>query len=157
MKILINGYNSKTGGGKSILNNYLKLLSETGGPHQYVVIVPDVDFYKTYECSFIQIVGVSNKFISPLLLPITYNILIPKYAKGRDINVIFNLADIPIKSNIKQLFLFDWAYAVYPESIAWKRMNKKDLLMKQLYFPKAIFYLKKNKKTIKNMIIFTFV
>tara|TARA_A100001015_G_scaffold1799_1_gene2396 strand:- start:1405 stop:2526 length:1122 start_codon:yes stop_codon:yes gene_type:complete len=144
MKILINGFSAKTGGGKSILNNYLKLLSKKGGDHQYIVIVPYVEAYMKFESCFIEIVGFSNKYQSAFILPYTYNILIPKFVKSRKVDVIFNLADIPIKSNIKQIFLFDWAYAVYPDSLAWKRMNKRDLLKRRA----KMFFFKRNIKYI---------
>ena len=46
-------------------------------------------------------------------------------------NVILNFGDIIIPTNIPQIYLFDWAYAVYPESIVWKHMELKEYIIRK--------------------------
>jgi len=55
--ILINGINSKTGGGKSILINYLKLLKNQNENFYYFISPEDSEF-KKYETSYIKLIKI---------------------------------------------------------------------------------------------------
>ena len=48
--------------------------------------------------------------------------------------MIFNLADVIAPVSTRQVYLFDWPYATYPDSIAWKRMTRKEWLFKRFKF-----------------------
>ena len=121
--VFINGLNSKTGGGKNILVNYLILLNTSKLNNKYFVLTPDVTEYSQYSNTNITILGVSNILKNAFLLPFTYYYSIPKLISRLNIELIFNLADIPIPCRIQQIFLFDWPYAVYPKSIVWDKMD----------------------------------
>lgn len=130
--IFINGLKAKCGGGKSILNNYLSLLRNSKSPHRFFVLTPDKLEYEKYNCGFIQIVEVPNVFTGPLLFPLLYLMALPRLMRAHKIDLIFNLGDIPIPSNISQVYLFDWSYAVYPESVVWKKMDTKSFLIRRV-------------------------
>jgi glycosyltransferase involved in cell wall biosynthesis len=68
--------------------------------------------------------------------------------KNLDIDVIFNMSSFAIKTDIKQVFLFQWPYAVYPESSVWKMMDIKSYLIRKI----KLFMFKKNLKYINTMI-----
>ena len=78
------------------------------------------------------------------MLPFIYDLIIPKLIKRLKVDVILNFADIPIRTNISQIFLFDWAYAVYLKENFWLKMNIKDLLKRRM----KVFYFRKNIKYI---------
>jgi len=115
--ILVNGLQSKTGGGKSILNNYLTLLRNGNSPHRFFVLTPDKREYERYSCEFIRTVEIARAFRSNLLFPLMYLVALPRLMRAHKIDIIFNLGDIPIPSHIPQVYLFDWSYAVYPDNV----------------------------------------
>lgn len=155
-RILINGMNSKTGGGKSILNNFLSLLKEHKQNNHYVILVPSKSEYEQYQCSYIEIIEVPSIYKQNMLFPFTNRFILPKLIRDFQINVVLNLADVPIPTNVPQLFLFDWSYAVYPDSTVWKMMDFKSYLIRKskLYFFKKYLHYPKiiiaQTETMKN-------
>lgn len=147
-KILINGLNARTGGGKSILNNYLKILTERDTINKYFVLTPQREDYIKYQTNNIMIIDVKKKYKKTFFLPFTYAVILPKLIQKLEINSIFNLADIPIRTNEFQVFLFDWPYAVYPNSIVWSKMSFKDWLTRKM----KLFIFKKNLHFVNQMI-----
>ena len=134
--IFINGLKSKTGGGKSILNNYLSLLKDTKENNQYFVITPNRNEYEKYRCEHISIIDVNVFYKNNVLFPFVNHFLFPKLLNDLKIDLLFNMGDIVVPTRIPQLYLFDWAYAIYPESIAWERMDAISYLNRRikLYF-----------------------
>jgi glycosyltransferase involved in cell wall biosynthesis len=144
--IFINGLNAKAGGGKSILNNYLSLLAKTATNNFYYVLVPKKQEYLKYENNNIKVVEISKLFQSNLAYPFVYSYLLQKLIKKYKIEIVFNLADIPIKTYVKQVFLFDWAFASYPDSIVWDRMDFKSKIVRKsklFFFKKYLPYVSK--------------
>ncbi|MFA7272770.1 MAG: glycosyltransferase [Crocinitomicaceae bacterium] len=141
--ILINGLNAKTGGGKSILNNYLNCLHKNNCENLYLVLTPDKRDYLKYQNQFINIIDINKYFKKNVLLPITYGYLLNKLIVKYKITTIFNLADIPIATKEYQVLLFDWSYAVYPKSIVWKKMKFHDYFKRKFklhFFKKYLKY-----------------
>jgi len=129
---LINGLKSKTGGGKSILNNYLSLLKNSQSKHQFFVLTPNELDYLQYACDFIHIINVNKIYKWNIFFPLTYHYLMPKLLRDFNIDAIFNLGDIVIPTNIPQVYLFDWPYAVYPDSIVWNTMDARSFFERRI-------------------------
>ena len=142
--IFIHGLNSKNGGGKSILDNYLTLLKKSDLSDKYFILTPNKSEYLKYANNSIEIVDIDNLYKKLYMVYIRYEFILPKLVRFLNIDVIFNLSDIPIKAkNIKQVFLFDWSYAVYPESIVWKKMDSFSAFERKLklyFFKKYLPY-----------------
>lgn len=139
VRIFINGVNSKTGGGKSILNNYLSLLKQSHSNHHFYVLTPSKDEYLKYACEFIEIIDIPQWYKNNLLFPVLILFILPKLLKALKIDVVFNLGKIAIPTNIKQLYLFQWSYAVYPESIVWSKMSTLNYVTQKI----KLFFFKK--------------
>lgn len=129
--ILINGISAKTGGGKAILTNYLKLLNQNKLKHSYIIIAPSKSYAQKHKNNRIAFIVPPMLFRIQFIFPLTYLFYLPRIIKKYHADVVFNLADIPVPTKAKQIFLFDWAYAVYPESSIWKNMGFKDLLVRK--------------------------
>lgn len=130
--IFINGIAAKVGGGKSILNNYLALLVNSNPEgHSYFILCPDKMDYEKYETEYIHIMSVNPLLNTTLLLPFTYRFIVTKLINNFNIDIIFNLADVPIVTKVSQIFLFDWAYAIYPESVVWDMMDLKGKIIRK--------------------------
>ena len=150
--IFIHGLNSKSGGGKSILDNYLILLRKSDLKDRYFILEPNKNEYDKYENDCIEIVDIGNLYKKLYMVYFRYEFILPKLIKSLNIDVIFNLSDVPIKvNNVKQIFLFDWPYAVYPESIIWKKMDKFSAFERKL----KLFFFKKYLSFITTMVVQT--
>lgn len=126
--ILINGISAKSGGGKSILINFLKLLHESTGKGEFIVIVPAGSDYSVYSKEDIRIIPVKN---SNFFLFIFYFFTIKQIIRKYRVSLILNIADVIVPVSTNQIYLFDWPYATYPESVAWNRLTRKDWLFKK--------------------------
>ena len=67
MKILINGINAKSGGGKGILINYLKLLQNEKSDLYYFTSPNDEEF-KKFQASNIKLIKLNSIFKNQFLL-----------------------------------------------------------------------------------------
>lgn len=126
--VFINGLKSKTGGGKSIFSNYLTLLSNHQTRNKFFILTPDYNEYSKFSFNSVEIIDIPGVYKHNIFAPVLYSLIIPKLLQQYKIDLIFNLGDIIIPTSIPQLYLFDWAYAVYPDSIVWKRMDIKTLI-----------------------------
>jgi glycosyltransferase involved in cell wall biosynthesis len=139
--IFINGLNSKTGGGKSILSNLLTFLGKDKSKNNFIVLTPNKSEFQHYSNNFVKIVDINNIYKNNFLLPFVNCFLIPRLLKEHNADAILNLGDIVIPTSIRQVYLFDWAYAVYPDSIAWQKMDLKDYFTRKIklsFFKKYI-------------------
>ena len=125
--ILINGISAKAGGGKSILVNFLSLLQKAETNDKYIVVVPDAGF-SIYARENVLIVPFLNSGFS---LFRSYVSGVRKLIKKHNISLVFNLADIIVPVSTRQIYLFDWPYAIYPDSVAWSKMTRKELLFRK--------------------------
>ncbi len=105
-------------------------------------MTPDKNEYENYSCDFIEIIDINNLYKKNALFPFLYYFIIPRILRDNKIDLIFNLGDIVIPTTIPQLYLFDWPYAVYPDSVVWKRMDIKCFLSRKT----KLFIFKKNIK-----------
>lgn len=132
LNILINGLNLKVGGGKSILDNLLSTLQSEKIEHNYHVLTPNWRDYLRYECNKVSILRPPKWASKTYAFPFVFHRLIPLTIKEHCIDVIFNFGDIVVPVKTPQLYLFDWPYAVYPESIVWERMNFSQTVVKRI-------------------------
>ena len=55
-RVFINGVSAKSGGGRSILTNFLKVAREADDSYHYVVAVPDAEMYAAFASDRVEIV-----------------------------------------------------------------------------------------------------
>lgn len=130
-RIFVNGISAKSGGGASILTNYLALARRRGGSDHYFVVTPDAGKYSEYASDCVSIVDVKSIYKRSFMFPILHTMILPRLIRELDCDRILNLADIPIPTNVRQCFLFDWSYAIYPRTEAWRRMSLSDWLYRK--------------------------
>ena len=126
-RVLINGLSARSGGGQSVLRNLLAAFSAHNGAHHFVVLVPEdnVENYRDLEVPRIEIVPLARRFGFLSLVWQTL-VSIPRIMRDRKCDILLNLSDIPVRTGQRQIFLFDWSYAAFPDSPAWRRMSLKD-------------------------------
>lgn len=121
--ILVNGLKSKAGGGKVILDTYLRLLVESASSDHYFVLTPDRDSYRMLESDRITIIDVPRWAHSNLSALPLYRFVFPRLLKRHAIDAILNFGDIVIPTDVPQVYSFDWAFAVYPEHVRSNRLR----------------------------------
>jgi glycosyltransferase involved in cell wall biosynthesis len=131
-KVLINGVSAKSAGGQSILTNLLSSISNKSSNNYYIVIVPPNMNYEKFGNENIWIITYDDSRISFFRQAYFYFFFVKRIVKTYKVSLIFNTADIIIPVKTKQLFLFDWSYAVYPESSVWKKMGLLEFLHRKV-------------------------
>lgn len=149
MNIFIHAVNLKSGGGKANLDGIIKALAKQSVEEiKYFVLTPSKEKYLKYENKNLKIVETPPSFLI-LVFPIYYWFYLPSILNKYEINVVFNLGDIVIPTKIKQIYFFDWAYAVYDEDYIWNRMS---LLSKTIRKTK-VFLIDRNIKKYADTIL----
>lgn len=136
-RILVNGLKSKVGGGKAILDGYLRSLRESEPADEYFVLTPDAEAYRWCEAANIRLVDVPALFKRNIMTVGLYHLAMPRLLRRHRIEAILNFGDIVIPAAIPQLYNFDWAFAVYPEGSFWSRLKPSERL---LYNVKLFFF-----------------
>ncbi len=124
-KVFVNGISAKSGGGRSILTNFLKVARQMDDPYHYVVAVPDAESYAELAHDRIELLPMQQAS-KTMRVPIASAIMLPRAARAVGADLVFNLSDIPLCSSLPQVFLFDWPYAAFPDSSAWKLSTLKE-------------------------------
>lgn len=148
-KVFINAFNNHSGGGKSYLINFSRLLNQHKSIDSYYILVPPnikMEFEKNDNISIITLPSILSKMI---FLPLCYIFLIPMIVYFKKCSRVLNFSDIPIITKSKQIMLFDWPYGLYPDSKAWQMMNKKDLFRRKV----KLFILKKLIRFVDEFIV----
>jgi glycosyltransferase involved in cell wall biosynthesis len=117
--ILVNGISAKSGGGRSVLTNFLTVLSSRRLSHRFTVVVPDLATYSRFSAPGRTLVPMRWR-ASGALLPFTTELLLPRLFRELGCDAMLNFSDLPVPGIRHQVFLFDWPYAAYPDSVAWK-------------------------------------
>lgn len=137
-RVFVNGISAKSGGGRSILTNFLKVARSRDDAFSYVVAVPSMDGYADLANERVSLVPMgwqsSNKMV-----PLASAVTLPGLIKRSRCDLLFNLADIPVATRVPQVFLFDWPYAAFPQSRAWQLSTAKDRAVRhaKLFFFKS--------------------
>lgn len=123
--ILINGFSAKIGGGKAIFDDYLSFLSDASqnDPDDYFVITPNDALYRVWAGEKIHVLRIPRMYHKLIFLLLFYVHVIPKIVRVNRIDAVFNFGDIVLPVRVPQVYFFDWAYAVYPESVVWAKMS----------------------------------
>lgn len=127
--ILVNGLKSKVGGGKVILDTYLRLLGERAPADCYFILTPDRDAYRHIETNRIKVIDIPAWAHSNLATIPLYRLVLPRLLKRYQIDAILNFGDVIIPTDVPQVYNFDWAFAVYPDHLSWQRLGRAEKLL----------------------------
>lgn len=132
--IIINGLNSNSAGGKSVLTNFLYSLKHKPTNDNFIVLLTR----REYEAelgdlpSNIKLVFVSSLFITPGLIFFTYFFLFRFLEVKFNADKVLSFGDLVPICKCKLIYYFDWAYAVYPEHEIWNHMSFKSKLTRKV-------------------------
>lgn len=134
-KVFVNGISAKSGGGRSILTNFLKVARRADDPYRYLVAVPNHESYADLANDRVKLLPMPQAS-KTMRIPLTSAVTLPRVARSLSVDLVFNLSDIPLRSSLPQVFLFDWPYAAFPDSPAWKLSTRKERMVRhaKLFF-----------------------
>ena len=120
--IFIIGISNYYGGGKVILN----ALRESNASN--IILAPkEFRIYRDKRLIFLP-----NIFYRKEFLFFVYGLIIPLILRFKNVDIILNLGDIPVRTRKKQFMLFDWPYVAYPQKVRWKEMSLKDYTIRKI-------------------------
>lgn len=128
-RVFVNGISAKSGGGKSVLINFLKIAHDSEDSFRYLVAVPDLHSYAHLSSERIQFVAL-GALSGTSMIPLASAVLLPAIALRGACDVVLNFADVPMRTSLPQVFLFDWPYAAFPESPAWRLSTAGDRIVR---------------------------
>jgi glycosyltransferase involved in cell wall biosynthesis len=126
--IAINALNSNSGGGKSIRDSYLKLLNASHLSERYVVIAAkgaDLCFVTNPR---IEILEMPRFYSRAILAPFVYRFVLGRVVDRIGADVVVNLGNLIVHTSAKQIYLFQWPYALDVHEKVWASMKPIDWL-----------------------------
>ena len=129
--ILVNLMTWNTGGGIGSKQSYLKAFNSLKKNHNkfYIIISdPSEEVIAAYpNLHFVNNLTSPNSLLEKVFF---YENEVAVISKTLNIDLILNFGDIPARAPIKQLFYFDWPYAVYNNLSLWLRLKPKEIISK---------------------------
>lgn len=129
--VAINALNSNSGGGKSIRDSYLKLLNEQTLEERYVVLVAKGASLPLVTNPNIEVMELPTLYSRTIMAPIVYRFLLGRLIDRIGGGAVLNLGNLIIKTKAKQLFVFQWAYALDVHEKVWTGMTPAERLIRR--------------------------
>ena len=126
--VAINALNSNSGGGKSIRDSYLKLLNAEHLSERYVVIAAEGTDLGFVTNPHIEILEMPHVCSRAMLAPFIYRFVLGRVLDRIGSDVVLNLGDLIVHTRAKQIYLFDWPYALDVHPKVWACMKFLDRL-----------------------------
>lgn len=129
--IAINAINSTSGGGKSIRDSMLRLLNTKNlETHIAVLSPPDagLDFITNPQISIVEVPAWYSRTYAA---PVVYHVMIGRVLQRIGAQVVVNLGDLIIHTNSRQVYIFDWPYALEVLPKIWQEMKPYDKLIRK--------------------------
>ena len=115
----------------SILRNYMQLLDRSALVDRYSLLTADPEAFAWITNDRIDVVALPERYGRSMFSPLVHEFLLDRVLKRHRIDLVFNLGDLVVRTTIKQVYLFDWPYAIYPDSVVWQRMDRRDWIVRK--------------------------
>jgi glycosyltransferase involved in cell wall biosynthesis len=122
VKILVNAIACRVAGGRAVALNFLRSYRDGDFPHNLVVWAPGGCGYEELAGGRIEIRIAPAIANAAWARPWVDNILSRRLLEQERPDVLFAMGSIAYPTEMPQLVLFHWPYAVYPEDDVWTRM-----------------------------------
>ncbi len=129
--IVINALNSNSGGGRSIRDSYLSLLNRQCLDDRYIVITSDKKGLSFLDNPSIEIREMPGFLGRTIMAPLVYGFVLGRLIEKWGADAVLNLGDLIIKTAVKQLYIFDWSYALEVHPKVWAGMTLHDWIVRR--------------------------
>ena len=127
IKIVVNAVSLRSAGGRSVAINFLRAANQSSRDFLMEVFAPADSGYEDCASPRIRIHIVPDWINQNWLRPVTDEHWLTKRIDDLAPDVIFSMGNFSVPSSRKQVVLFMWPYATYPEGEIWDRMSWKDV------------------------------
>ncbi len=144
MNLLINMSNLRFGGGISVAKNLMANAIPLRKLDNFVLICPQGCGYESLSAQNVEIIYVPDSFHSSPLVKHQYNhYKFPALVKEKKIDKIVSLGNVAFPAEgVPQLLLIQNAWLLYPESVAWKKIDWKSWIVNKLMVKYIAHHLK---------------
>jgi glycosyltransferase involved in cell wall biosynthesis len=133
MNMLVNASALRVAGGLSVGLNFLRSLAEIDcREHSTHFLAPNGFGYERWQKQGLTVELVPSIANNPLYRLYFDNYWLPHAAKRAGATILFSMANIAAPIAMRQLLLFHWSYAVYPETPLWAQMHPRERLSRRL-------------------------
>lgn len=129
--IVINALNSNSGGGRSIRDGYLTLLNRQRLHDRYIVITSAPKGLSFLDNPRIQVKELPGVLGSTIMAPLVYGFVLGRLIENWGADTVLNLGDLIINTTVKQLYIFDWSYALEVHPEVWAGMTLRDWIVRR--------------------------
>lgn len=129
--VAINALNANSGGGRSIRDSYLKLLNERELRERYVVLAAkgaDLAFVTNPNIAVMELPGAYSRTV---MAPFVYRFVLGRLLDRIGADAVLNLGNLVIRTAARQLYVFQWAYALDVPEKVWLDMAPTDRLRRR--------------------------
>ena len=130
--IVINALNSNSGGGKSIRDSYVTLLNAAELQDRYVIVTVVGSGLEFVTNPNIEIIEMPRFWSSAVFAPLIYRFFLGRVFRNIGADVVLNMGDLIVHTAAKQLYIFDWPYALDVHPKVWADMNRFDWINRRL-------------------------
>jgi len=127
IKIVVNAVSLRSAGGRSVAINFLRAANHSSRDFLMEVFAPADSGYEECASPRIRIHIVPDWINQNWLRPVTDEHWLTRRIDDLAPDVIFSMGNFSVPSSRKQVVLFMWPYATYPEGEIWDRMSWKDV------------------------------
>ena len=127
IKIVVNAVSLRSAGGRSVAINFLRACQNSSRSFLLEVFAPAQSGYEDCASSRIRIHIVPDWINKSWLRPVTDEHWLTRRIDDLNPDVIFSMGNFAVPSTRKQVVLFMWPYATYPDGEVWNRMSWKDI------------------------------
>lgn len=131
MNVLLNASTVKYGGGLSTILNFLHAFKRPASWEKVILIAPDIAQYKDLKNSGFHFIPVSELLLKKALRFYLLNFWIGSIIKKEEIDFVFSLGNLPLRTKKKQALLFDNPFATL-DNFKNLKLSKTDIVIHKL-------------------------
>lgn len=133
MKIIFNAHNLTIGGGEIVGLGIIKALYKLNTEHEIHIFLSETQPYKKFKSNNkIIFHKIPDFFTKTLIGRLLSNFYLSLKVKKIKPEAIFSMGNYAIPVSLKQLLFLHWPYAVFLDSIAWKKMSILNYLKRKI-------------------------
>ena len=128
MRVVVNAVALRSAGGRSVAINFLRACEKQAGHFELEVFAPaNCGYEKFSSAENIRVHIVPDRLNKTLLRPVVDRYWLSKRIDALHPDVVFSMGNFAVPTKHKQVVLFMWPYATYPDSEIWDRLPWKDI------------------------------
>jgi glycosyltransferase involved in cell wall biosynthesis len=132
VKIVVNAIALRVAGGRSVGQNFLRAYEASANPHELLVFAPAGCGYEELASDRLRVEAVPARFHRSLLRGWVDQVWARRMLARERPDALFSMGNVAWPTDVPQLVLFHWPYAIYPEKEVWERMGLREATSRRI-------------------------